>query len=190
MRAVVRLTILAFAVVMMTGCYFDHPLTGSPSKDINTWLLGVWQSTDSKGRVSRAMVTPISRGRYGVELAIPGKSARDIKRFMFEAWSSRVGDTTFLTLRCLESSGEIPTGAHAFVQIQLLDQNNVRIRLPILDSDPSASAFELRKEVRAKLKSKTLYDEEKSSNWKRIEEVFWSTDGTPPAFTPLRNPTF
>ncbi len=188
MRFLFRLVPAVFLVLSLGGCYFDHPLTGGPSKDINTWLLGVWESKDDKGRISRVMVTPMKADRYAVQLAVPGKSPREIKRYEFEAWPSRVGDTLFLTLRAMESPGDVPTGAHVFAQIQLLDQIHVRTRGLSLDSAPSASSFELRKEIRAKLKDRSLYEGAQSVIWTRVEEVFWSRDGSDPAFKPLRNP--
>ena len=187
MKFFARLVAAAFFVLTLAGCYFDHPLTGGPNKDINTWLLGVWESKDDKGRVSRAMVTPINADHYAVQLAVPGKKPREVKRYEFEAWPSRVGGTLFLSLRCLTSPGDIPTGAHVFAQVQLLDQNHVRARGLKLDSAPSATSFELRKEVRSKLKDLTLYEGAPSVAWSRVEEVYWSTDGSDPGFKPLRN---
>ncbi len=187
MRVLARVAVFA-AVALLSGCYFDQPLTGAPSKDINTWLLGVWESKDAEGKTSRVQVTPISRGRYFVQLALPGRNPKDVKKYEFEAWTSRVGDGNFLSLRCLVSPGDIPAGAHVFVHPQLLDQNHVRIRTLQLDSAPSATAFELRKEVRQKRKAGTLYNDA-FSDWTRVKEVFWSTDGQDPTFTPLRSPT-
>lgn len=174
----------------LTGCYFDQPLTGGPSKAVNTWLLGVWESKDEQGRVSRTMVTPIDADRYAVHLAVPGKKPKEVKKYEFEAWPSRVGDTLFLTLRCLESPGDIPTGAHVFAQAQLLDQNHVRVRGLNLESAPSATAYQLRKEIRRKLKDHSLYEGAPSVTWSRVEEVFWSNDGQDPAFKPIRYPTY
>lgn len=188
MKFLLRHIPVVLLVLTLSGCYFDHPLTGGPSKDVNTWLLGVWESKDDKDRVSRVMVTPIQADRYAVQLAVPGKKPKEIKRYEFEAWSSRVGDTRFLTLRCLESPGDIPTGAHVFAQVQLLDQNHVRTRGLNLGSAASASSYELRKEVRGKLKDLSLYEGAPSIGWTRVEEVFLSTDGSDPAFKPLRNP--
>lgn len=187
MKFSVRLVPAVILLLTLAGCYFDHPLTGGPGKDVNTWLLGVWESKDDKGRTSRIMITPIDADRYAMQLAVPGKTS-DIKRYEFEAWPSRVGDTLFLSLRCLTSPGDIPTGAHVFTQVQLLDQNHARTRGLKLDSAPSTSSFELRKEVRRKLKDRTLYEGAPSVVWTRVEEVFISTDGTSPAFKPLRNP--
>jgi len=173
----------------LSGCFFDHPLTAGPSAGINTWLLGVWETTDAKGQTARVMVTPIQSDRYSVQLSLPGKKPGEIQRYKFEMWPSRVGHTVFLTLRCLESPGDIPTGGHVFVQPQLLDQNSIRIRGIKLDAAPSASSYELRKEVRIKLKELSLYEGAQSVVWKRVEEVVWSTDGSDPAFKPLRYPT-
>ena len=187
MKFFVRLVPAVFFALTLVGCYFDHPLTTIPSKVINTWVLGVWESTDDKGRVSRVMVTPLKGDRYTVQLAVPGKKPKEMNRYEFEAWPSKVGDTLFLSLRCQASPGDIPTGSHVFAQVQLLDQNHVRTRGLNLDSPPSASSFDLRKEVRNKLKDHSLYQGTPSVAWSRVAEVFWSTKGEDPAFKPIRN---
>lgn len=190
MRFFFRLFPAAILALTLAGCYFDHPLTERGSKDLNTWLLGVWETKDDKGNISRVMVTPVKADLYAVHLSTPGKKPQETKKYEFEAWPSRVGDTLFLTLRCLQSPGDIPTGAYVFSQIQLLDQNHVRARGLNLESPPSASSYELRKEVRSKLKASSLYTGAPSVAWSRVEEVFWSTDGRDPAFAPIRNPTY
>jgi len=187
MKFFARLIPSVFFALALAGCYFDHPLTTVPSKDINTWCLGVWESTDDKGRVSRVMVTPIKADRYAVQLTVPGKKPKETNRYEFEAWPSKVGDTLFLSLRCLTSPGDIPTGSHVFAQVQLLDQNHARTRGLKLDSSPSASSYDLRKEVRSRLKDHSLYEGTPSAAWSRVEEVFWSTNGADPAFKPIRN---
>lgn len=189
MRLIFRLLPALLASLALAGCFFDKPLTNGPTEAINTWLLGVWETTDDKDRTSRAMVTPINADRYAVELAIPGKKPREMSRYSFEMWPSRVGDTLFLTLRCLESPGDIPVGGHVFLQAQLLDQHSVRLRGLSLSADPSASSYELRREVRRQLKALALYEGTPSVVWNRTEEVYWSTDGGKPNFTPLRYPT-
>ncbi len=189
MRFLFRAVPVLALCLNLCGCFFDRPLTGGPTKSVNTWLLGVWETTDDKGRTGRAMVTPVDSDRYAVQLALSGKGSREVKRYEFEMWPSRVGDTLFLTLRCLKSDGDIPTGGHVFVQPQLLNQNTVRVHGLSLDSDPGASSFDLRKEVRRKLKELSLYEGAQSAVWKRVEEVYWSRNGEDPAFKPLRNPT-
>jgi len=188
MRIPYRLLSVALACLSLSGCFFDKPLTDGPTASINTWLLGVWETKDDKGRTSRAMVTPIDSDRYALELALPGKKPRDVKRYTFEMWPSRVGSTLFLTLRCLESPGDIPGGSYVFIQPQLLNQNSVRLRGLNIPLDPSASSYDLRREVRRQLKALSLYEGTQSVVWNRVEEVFWSTDGQPPNFKPLRFP--
>ena len=187
MKFSVRLVPAVFLLLTLAGCYFDHPLTVVASKDINTWLLGVWESTDDKGRVSQVTVTPTKADRYSVQLEVPGKMPKEIKKYEFEAWPSKVGDTLFLSLRCRTSPGDIPTGSFVFAQVQLLDQNHVRTHGLKLDAPPSASSYELRKEVRSKLKDRSLYEGIPSVAWSRVAEVTWSPNGTDPAFKPIRN---
>jgi len=189
MKFSVRLVSAVFFLLALAGCYFDHPLTGGASKDLNTWLLGVWESKDDKGRTARVMVTPLKADRYSVRLSLPGKKPHDTNRYEFEAWPSRVGGTLFLTLRSLSSPGDIPAGSHVFAQVQMLDQNHARTHGLKLDSPSSASSYELRKEVRAKLKDHSLYEGAPTVVWTRVEEVIWSANGADPAFKPLRNPT-
>ena len=186
MKFSARLVPAVFLLLTLAGCYFDHPLTGGASKDINTWLLGVWESTDDKGRVSRVMVTPAKADRYSVQLEVPGKTPKEIKKYEFEAWPSKVGDTLFLSLHCQTSPGDIPTGSFVFAHVQLLDQNHVRTHGLKLDAPPSASSYELRKEVRSKLKDRSLYEGVPSVAWSRVAEVFWSPNGTDPTFKPVR----
>ncbi len=188
MKFLARIVPAAALLVILSGCFFDNPLTSGPSKSLNTWLLGVWESKDDKGRVSRIRITPISSDRYALSLATPGKTPQDDRKYEFEAWPSRVGSSLFLSLRCLSSPGDIPTGAYVFTHIQLLDQNHAKARGLQLDATPATSSFELRKEVRRKLKDLSLYENVPTANWTRVAEIFWSTDGADPVFTPIRNP--
>lgn len=188
MRALVRLSAAVLAAFALAGCFFDQPLTSTPSRGINTWLLGVWESKGADGRTSRLMVTPIDDSHYAVELALAVKGRGALQTYSFEAWNSRVGDTGFITLKCLQAPGDAAPGGYAFVQTQLLNQNAVRIRTLQLDSDRAATSFELRREVRQRLKERTLYGENVTT-WTRVAEVFWSKDGQDPVFRPLRSPT-
>lgn len=182
-RALIVIATLAFLV----GCQFENPLTSHPSKDLNTWLLGVWEYKDDKGIVHKATVTPKTGDRYWVNVQKLGKRNSPTKVYVFEAWISRVGNSSFLTLRALEIPGDIPTDTYAFVHYQVLDQNHVRIRVPQLGSDPSASSYELRKEIRFRLKDGSLYSDA-GADWSKISEVYWSTGDEPQPFQPLRFP--
>jgi hypothetical protein len=172
----------------LSGCFYDNPLTGGPTKGVNTWILGVWETTNDKGETARVKVAPTASDRYSVEFSAPSKKPGEGARYRFDMWPSQVGGTLFLTLACTESSGKIPTGAHVFVQAQLLDQNSIRTRGLKLDASPSASSYELRKEIRAKLRDLSLYEGAESAAWSRVEEVVWAKDGATLTFQPIRNP--
>lgn len=175
------------ALVLLSGCGFENPLTSSPSKDLNTWLLGVWEHETEKGESFRTTVTPKTGDRYWVTIQKLAKSGKPARSMSFEAYISRVGRSNFLTLKCLDGGPEIAEGQYAFVHYQVLDQNGVRIRIPGLEADPSASSYQLRKEIRAKVKAGTLYPDI-GSNWRRISEVYWATGDEPQPMQPLRFP--
>ncbi|GAB4174925.1 MAG: hypothetical protein Fur0032_14660 [Terrimicrobiaceae bacterium] len=175
------------ALVFLSGCGFENPLTGRPSKDLNTWLLGVWEHKSEKGERFRAIVTPKTGDRYWVTVQKLAKSGKPARSMSFEAYISRVGRSNFLTLKCLEGGPEIAAGRYAFAHYQVLDQNSVRIRLPALDADPSASGYQLRKEIRAKVKDGTLYPDIGTA-WQRISEVYWAKGDEPQPMQPLRFP--
>ena len=173
---------------LLTGCFFEHPLTSGPSKDVNSWLLGVWESTDSKGRTYRARVVPITSDRYYVSFRTPGKKAGG-KVWEFEGWISRVAYSRFLSLKCAVTSGEVPEGAYVFVNYQVINQNTVVIRRLELDSPPEATSQQIREEVRQRLRDNSLMSEE-GLKWKRTSEVYWDPSYTEEQpFQPLRFPT-
>ena len=177
---------LAFLILplLLAGCWFQNPLTPKGSENLNTWLLGEWQHKDKNGAVSRALVTPISGELYRVQVSMAAKGGR--RNYEFEAWTSRVGNSVFVTFRSIKNSQNLPEGAHVFAHTQMLDQNTLRLRKIQLGSPADASSFELRKEIRARLKDGSLYAEGAETDWKRIGEVYWSRDGQTGAFEPLR----
>jgi len=172
MRMRLRALALLLFSTLLAGCSFDHPLTDGPSDDINTWLLGVWEHTDDEGKIYRAAVIPLTGDRFTIWFRVLGKKPQATKEWQFEAWISRVGRSSFLSLQCKKSAGEVAEEAFVFAHYQLIDQNNLILRTLQLDSTPDTTSFKLRAEVRAKLKDKTLYPE-KGSAWTRISEVYW-----------------
>jgi len=173
------LPVLLLFTLALSGCFFDQPLTTYPSKDINTWLLGVWQTTDDKGIVHQATLQPLTGSRYAVRYEILGEAPKDRKVWLFEAWTARVGSSIFLNLKCEESAGQIPPGGYLFLHYQVVAQNTVVTRALDLASPQNATSFELRKELRAKLKERTAYRPE-ITVWKRTSEVYWSSDSFAP----------
>jgi hypothetical protein len=169
MKSATRLA-LPLLALLLSGCWFQNPLTSGGSENLNTWLLGEWRHKDKKGVITRAVVSPIASDRYRVQ------ATQGSKQYEFEAWTSRVGNSVFITLRSLRNSPNLPEGAHLFAHSQLLDQNTIRL-LPLrLDSPADATSFQLRKEIRSKLKDGSLYSEGDSTDWQRIGEVYWSKD--------------
>lgn len=175
-------------LVLISGCGFENPLARRPSKDINTWLLGVWVMKDGRDKMIRAMVTPRSSDRYLIVVEEEGVAARRGKRLArFEGYIVRVGRMNFLNLRCLEGSGMVGEGRHFFAQYQVLEQNSVRVREPVLTAGQGASSYRLRQEVRARLKEGTLFVGP-GSDWRRVSEVYWGdANGIQPQ-QPLRFP--
>ena len=186
----IRALALLLLSTLHASCYFDHPLTGGPLKDINSWLLGVWEHKDAKGRLYRARVVPLTGDRYFVSFQAVGRKARDKKVWQFEGWISRIAYSRFLSLRCHVSSGEVPEGAFVFAGYQVIDQNTVVIRPLQLDSPPETSSYELRAEVRRRLKEESLMPVG-GAIWKRISEVYWEPGYTgEQPFQPLRFPPY
>jgi len=188
MRTRFRAFALLLFSALLAGCYFDQPLTSGPSDDINTWLLGVWEYKDEKGKVYRAGVLPLTGDRYTVWFRSLGKSPKETKEWQFEAWTSRVGNSSFLSMKCLKSAGEVPVGGFVFAHYQVIDQQHVIMRPLQLDSAPDTTSYLLRSEVRVKLKEKTLLPES-GAMWTRISEVHWPREGdAEQPFQPLRFP--
>jgi hypothetical protein len=186
-----RIRALGFLLfcTLLAGCFFDHPLTGGPSKDVNTWLLGVWEHKDAKNRTYRARVVPLTGDRYFVNFQSAGRRGRDKKVWEFEGWISRVGYSRFLSLKCNASSGEIPEGGFVFVNYQVIDQNTVLLRPLQLNSPPETQSAALRAEVRARLKDGSLLPID-GARWQRISEIYWEPGYTgEQPFQPLRFPT-
>ena len=184
----IRALALLSLCTLLAGCYFDHPLTGGPLKDINSWLLGVWEHKDAKGKVYRARVVPLTGDRYFVSFQAAGRKGRDKKVWEFEGWISRIAYSRFLSLKCNVSSGEVPEGAFVFVNYQVIDQNTVIIRPVQLDSPSETASYELRAEVRRRLKEESLMPAE-GAKWERTSEVYWEPGYTgEQPFQPLRFP--
>jgi hypothetical protein len=184
MRIFARLALILLPL-LLAGCRFENPLTTNPSEDLNTWLLGEWELKE-KGGSSTAIVAPLSQDRYNVHVSLAPKSGNGRREYDFEAWSSRVGNSLFFTLRSLKNSANLPEGAHVFLHAQMIDQLTMRLRPLQLDSPENATGLELRKEIRSRLKEGTLYAEDSAKDWSRVAELYWTKEGETGLFKPLR----
>ena len=183
MRILLR-SALALLPLFLAGCFFENPLTSKPSDNLNTWLLGEWEHRDKNGAVSRALVTPLSKDTYRVDVSLAKRGGG--RTYNFEAWGSRVGEFTFHTLRNMQPAPDLPEGAFIFLHAQLVDQNTITLRVPILTSPQSSISKSLRSELRARLKDNALFEPGKEKIWKRTSEVYWERDGQTGLFRPLR----
>jgi hypothetical protein len=181
---VIRTLLLVMLLPLMAGAEFYYPLTSGPSKDLNSWLLGTWEHTGDNGKTYRATVTPKTGDRFWVVFQEPGQTG---KSALYEAYISRVGRTSFLTLKCLESKGLTGPDMFLFAQYSVLDQNNVRLRAPALAAASDASPFQLRRQIRRQIKDNTLFPD-RGTDWSRVSEVYWTGEPGPQPFQPLRDP--
>ena len=101
MRFFARLSLL-LVPVLLAGCFFEKPLTSGPSEALNTWFLGQWERKEKSGEVSRVVVSPSAGDIYRVQVSWAAKGKRS--DYDFEAWASRVGSSTFLTLHNLHNA--------------------------------------------------------------------------------------
>lgn len=180
------LALALLAILSLTNScqLYQNPLTDRPSKDINTWLLGVWEYEDEAGKTYRIGVMPLTADR----LTIWGREMGSSKTVKYEAWISRVGSSKFLSMKSLTSTKEIPEGTFVFLHYQVIDQTHVVARGLQLDSPEDASSKALRREVRAKLEDRTLLPDQ-GSTWTRISEVYWQA-GEDPLAQPMIPPRF
>jgi len=181
--------LLAATLVMAFGGCFDHPLTAGPSRNINTWLLGVWQTQDDKGNELTATVLPKSASHCSVEIALKDAKTGKKQTGLFDGFISRIDGYHFLSLKLLTASPEAgKIGSYAFAHYEMMSPNEVRIRIPDLEESTGASSFQLRQLVRKKLKDNTLYPRP-ALVWVRISEVYWEKGHAPEVMQQLRWPS-
>jgi hypothetical protein len=152
------LTLLLGMIFVLSGCLYDNPPSG-PSRNIDTWLVGQWDTKDKSGKDYHAVVTPSSPSHYRITIAQGHKVLGD-----YDAWISTVEGFPILVAKSL--SGE-STGKHALLHTELLTPappppggiGATRIRLSELQLDPSAEtldSYHLRRDIRDALKVGTL----------------------------------
>jgi hypothetical protein len=174
MNHILRLTAL-LGVFLLSGCLYDNPPSG-PSRNIDTWLVGQWQSKDKQGHTFKVIVSPALAPTISLGKEIDGLVASSTRYRIslsgvrggdqeFEAWISRVDSFAILVVKSLNQGNSY--GKYALYHYELLAPGTpppggigaTRIRLSELQLDESCrslDSYKLRAAIRQSLKDGTL----------------------------------
>jgi hypothetical protein len=174
MKQLSRLTLL-LGITLLTGCLYDNPPSG-PSRNIDTWLVGQWETKDKADHSVKVTVTPEILSTTPFAKSIDGMVASSTRYHItlsglrggdqeFEAWISRVDDFVILVVKSLNQGNSY--GKYALYHYELLAPGTpppggigaTRIRLSELqldDSCRSLDSYKLRAAIRHGLKDGTL----------------------------------
>ena len=159
MKRILRTLPLLAILLLLGGCLYDNP-PSTPSRSIDTWLVGQWQTKGRAGHSYSAVVSPTTASdHYRVTFSRPGSSTQE-----FDGWISRVDGFSILVLKSLDGIG---AGKYLLCHYELLAPGTPppggigaeRIRLSELQLDESTrslDSFRLRAAIRSALKEGTL----------------------------------
>jgi len=162
MKRILRNLPLLGILLLLTGCLYDNPPSG-PSRSIDTWLVGQWQTKSKAGHSYSVVVAPTSASdHYRVTFSRPGSSTQE-----FDGWISRVDGFSILVLKSLDGSGVRGAEKYLLCHYELLAPSAhtpggigaERIRLSELQLDESTrmlDSYKLRSAIRSGLKAGTL----------------------------------
>jgi hypothetical protein len=180
-----RLFLLLTLPLLLGGCLYDNP-PSTPSKNIDTWLVGQWEAVDKAGHTYQAVVAPVLPDHYRITVTQSGKPPET-----FDGWLSELGNFIILVVKFTDGPN---AGKYALFHHELLtpaspppgDVGATRIRLSELQLDPSAEnmdSYHLRQVIRKALKDGTLlpaYDvaAERKEEFKEAEAISTLTGDT------------
>ena len=159
MKRILRPLPLLAILLLLGGCLYDNP-PSTPSRSIDTWLVGQWQTKGKAGHSYSAVVSPTTASDHcRVTFSRPGSSTQE-----FDGWISRVDGFSILVLKSLDGIG---AGKYLHCHYELLAPGTPppggigaeRIRLSELQLDESTrslDSFRLRAAIRSALKEGTL----------------------------------
>ncbi len=159
MKRILRTLPLLAILLLLGGCLYDNP-PSTPSRSIDTWLVGQWQTKGKAGHSYSAVVSPTTASDHcRVTFSRPGSSTQE-----FDGWISRVDGFSILVLKSLDGIG---AGKYLLCHYELLAPGTPppggigaeRIRLSELQLDESTrslDSFRLRAAIRSALKEGTL----------------------------------
>jgi len=186
-RVSTRVAVLMAAVLLLSGCLFEHPLTPYPSTNLDTRLLGIFQYNETvraqvdgaevvSQRVHRVAVVRQDDSKYTILYKnvtdAPGKILR------FTGWISRVDTNYYLTFRDDDDSSKT-FGKFGFVRYDWTWPSSIVISTPAIEPESVVSPFALRQMVRGMLKEGTLFPFE-STLWEQIARVWWDINSDDP----------
>jgi hypothetical protein len=159
MNLVHRLVPLLGILLLLSGCLYDNPPSG-PTKSIDTWLVGQWQTQDKSGHEYQAVVSRPTSDHY--HLSILTKSGMP---FEFDGWLSRVDGFSILVVKSMNQGPSL--GKFSLYHYELLAPSpappggigSTRIRLSELQLDDSCRTldpYHLRAAIRSALKAGTV----------------------------------
>ena len=180
-----RLLPLMGTLLLLSGCLYDNPPSG-PLRNIDTWLIGQWETKDKADNPCKAVVAPYSSSHYRITLTGGRGGVQE-----FDAWISRVDGFSILVVKSLNGAA---SGKYALYHHELLspgkpepgDIGATRIRLSELQLDDSCRSldpFKLRATIRQGLNAGTLlapYDvvaERKGLNKEVPGSAIWTKTG-------------
>jgi hypothetical protein len=153
--------LLLLAALALGGCLYEQPLTSTPSTDLDSRLLGVFQFSE-KGRkkkergaadrdepddVQRMAVLPYSEGKYLIYYRDYGKTP--VETLTFIGWISRVDESYYLTFRD-ETEGSKTQGRYGFLKFEWKWPGNFTLYSPDMTGFENAlTPFAMRKALRA-----------------------------------------
>jgi len=193
-RTPLALILLALLPLGLGGCLFDHPLTGFSSTNIDTRLLGVFEykeappsdpkkptptptpSPDAVDHsiIHRLAVLPLGANRYQIYYRDFSKKPAQVDKFV--GWISRVDSQYYVTFQD-QTEGSPTFGKYGFFRFQWQFPGDFTLYAPDLkDLAATTSSFQLRQEVRKRLKAGTLFPYT-ATFWKKIARVWWDTAG-------------
>jgi len=168
----------------LTGCLFESAPT-NPSRSNNTWLLGVWEYTDTEGAIRKATLTPSNSDRMQIFYEEFNSAGKKIRSGTYSGWVSRVGQASLLTVELKEGA----TTGYLVVGFQFLDPLSVRMReVTAEETAKTASPFQLRAAIRQAFKEGTIF-QGRNEIWTKTGEIYWDPEGDPEqhTFAPPRN---
>lgn len=193
-----NLLVLLVAVLGLSGCLYEKPLSSTPSTNIDTRLLGVFEfsekvrkrdaadedasgeDAEEKENVQRVAILPHGESRYIIYYRDYSKSP--VQTLTFIGWITRVDNDYYLSYRD-DTPGSETFGRYGFLKFEWKWPGSFMVYMP--DSDAFAgvpTSYAMRQMLRTKRKDGTLFPYQ-GTFWERIARVWWDQGNPDPLTT-------